>query len=112
MHFFIRPVMPTFHGNMSAAVALLNMGNAGCGLFTKFTPASIGLDHPNGYTVIEVFENRVIKSVMPNDYVADFLVPPSGVKFLRFDVKPSQTWRYFEPQNQQEDQPSIDLGES
>ena len=24
MHFFVRPIMPSFKGNMSAAVALLN----------------------------------------------------------------------------------------
>ena len=106
MHFFVRPIMPSFKGNMSAAVALLNtyeMGKeirhesgyvdsviqrmnhipTGSGYLATFTPKSIGLEHANGYAVTEVFENKFMQNVLPNQYIT-IRVNPSGT--------PSQTY--------------------
>lgn len=95
MHFFVRPIMPSFKGNMSAAVALLNTYEMGSGYLATFTPKSIGLEHANGYAVTEVFENKFMQNVLPNQYIT-IRVNPSGVQFLRFDVKPSTTWMFKE----------------
>jgi len=91
MHFFVRPVMPTFKGSTSAAVALVNTYEMGSGYLATFTPKSIGLEHSQGYTVTEVFENKFIQNALPIDYIT-IRVNPSGVQFLRFDVKPNTKW--------------------
>merc|ERR1711974_444179 len=41
--------------------------------------------------VTEVFENKFIQNALSNDYIT-IRVNPSGVQFLRFDVKPNTKW--------------------
>jgi len=91
LYFYVRPIMPTFKGNMSAAVALVNVYELGSGYLATFTPKSIGLEHSLGYTVTDVFGNNFIQNAMPNEYITVRVVT-SGVQFLRFDVKPNTKW--------------------
>ena len=55
----------------------------GSGYLATFTPKSIGLEHANGYAVTEVFENKFMQNVLPNQYIT-IRVNPSGT--------PSQTY--------------------
>ena len=49
----------------------------GSGYLATFTPKSIGLEHANGYAVTEVFENKFMQNVLPNQYIT-IRVNPSG----------------------------------
>lgn len=82
---FVRPIMPTFNGENSAAVAIMNRGDSTPTKVT-FTPSEIGLNHAGGYIVKEVFENANMGSVLPDDTI-EVMVNPSGVQLLRLDVK-------------------------
>ena len=77
MWVYVRPVMPTYKGNTSAAVALVNTWDMASGYLITFTPRSIGLDHSNGYALFEVFDNKYLKNVMPDDYIT-MRVNPTG----------------------------------
>ena len=72
--------MPSFYGNMSAAVAVMNRGVYGTPTKVTFTPSSLGLTHPGGYTVREVFSNTILASVLPNTEV-NIMVNPTGVTY-------------------------------
>ena len=69
--------MPIFYGNMSAAVAVMNRGVYGTPTKVKFTPSSLGLTHPGGYTVRDVFTNTILSSVLP-DTEMEIMVNPTG----------------------------------
>jgi hypothetical protein len=55
---FVRPIMPTFKGNHSAAVAVLYSGDDGTPTKVTFTPEKLGLSHASGYIVSEVFSGE------------------------------------------------------
>ena len=69
--------MPTFYGNMSAAVAIMNRGIYGTPSKVSFSPSSINLTHSAGYTVTEVFSNTILGSVLPNQEI-QIMVNPTG----------------------------------
>ena len=52
--------MPTFKGNHSAAVAVMYSGDDGTPAKVSFTPEKLGLQHPAGYIVSEVFDGEKI----------------------------------------------------
>ena len=54
---------------------------AGSGYLATFTPKSIGLEHAQGYTITEVFENKFVQNALPNDYIT-VRVNPSGKKWF------------------------------
>ena len=68
--------MPTFNGENSAAVAIMNRGDS-TPTKVMFTPSEIGLNHAGGYIVKEVFENANMGSVLPDDTI-EVMVNPSG----------------------------------
>jgi hypothetical protein len=57
---FVRPIMPTYKGNNSAAVAVLYSGDEGTPAKVSFTPEKLGLTHASGYIVSEVFSGEKI----------------------------------------------------
>ena len=72
--------MPTFNGNMSAAVAIMNSGEDGTPAKVTFTPSSLGLTHPGGYIVKEAFENTNMGSVLPDTEIQVMVNPTGGMK--------------------------------
>jgi len=84
---FVRPIMPTFNGSMSAAVALMYRSDDGTPIKVTFTPRSIGLIHSGGYIVKEVFESSNMGSVLPDTEIEVKVNPSGGVQLLRLDVK-------------------------
>ena len=71
--------MPMFYGNMSAAVAVMNKGVYGTPTKVSFSPKSIGLTHPAGYSVTEVFSNTFEGAVLP-DTAIQIMVNPTGTE--------------------------------
>jgi len=57
---FVRPIMPTFQDSRSAAVAVMYSGDDGTPAKVSFTPSNLGLEHPSGYIVSEVFDGEKI----------------------------------------------------
>ncbi len=57
---FVRPIMPTYKGNNSAAVAVLYSGDDGTPSKVSFTPQKLGLNHTSGYIVSEAFSGETI----------------------------------------------------
>lgn len=86
---FVRPIMPTYKGNNSAAVAVLYSGDEGTPSKVSFTPEKLGLTHASGYIVSEVFSGEKMGTFTPDQTITVF-ANPSGVAFLRFDVNPSK----------------------
>ena len=76
MDIFVRPIMPTFGNEMSAAVAIMNRGESTPTKIT-FTPSDLGLNHAGGYLVKEVFDNTNMGSVLPDGQI-QVMVNPSG----------------------------------
>ena len=79
---FVRPIMPTYNNEMSAAVAVMNRGEGGTPTKVTFTPRSIGLTYDGGYLVKEVFESTNMGSKLPDDEI-EVMVNPSGGKDLK-----------------------------
>ena len=74
--------MPTFYGNMSAAIAIMNNRTDGTPQKVSFAPSSIGLTHPAGYSVTEAFSNTFLGAVLP-DTTIQIMVNPTG-KYVRY----------------------------
>lgn len=85
---FVKPVMPTYKSDMSAAVAVMYRGTFGTPVKVTFTPHSLGLIHPQGYIVTEVFDKVPMGTVGTNDNFTVF-VNPTGVQLLRFNINPN-----------------------
>jgi len=84
---FSRPIMPSYNGKTSVAVAFLNRWNEGTPLKIKFTLHDLGLDHPGGYQASEVFTGRELGSYKPSDAFTSS-VNPTGILLVRFNVLP------------------------
>ena len=69
--------MPTFKGNMSAAVAIMNRAQWQGPTKVTFTPRSLNLTHPGGYMVKEVFENSNMGTFLPDTEIK-IEVNPTG----------------------------------
>merc|ERR1711981_1027026 len=65
---FVRPIMPTFGTEMSAAIAIMSRGESTPTKVT-FTPSDLGLNHAGGYLVKEVFEGTNMGSVLPDGQI-------------------------------------------
>ena len=60
MQIFVRPIMPTFHGVNSAAVAVMFWGTDGTPRKVSFTPNQFNLTHASGYVVSEAFTGAYV----------------------------------------------------
>jgi len=91
---FVRPIMPTYNNEMSAAVAVMNRGEGGTPTKVTFTPRSIGLTYDGGYLVKEVFESTNMGSKLPDDEIEVMVNPSGGVQLMRLDVKAKYMPKY------------------
>ena len=81
---FVRPIMPTFGTEMSAAIAIMSRGESTPTKVT-FTPSDLGLNHAGGYLVKEVFEGTNMGSVLPDGQI-QVMVNPSGMIYFIKDI--------------------------
>ena len=70
--------MPIYHGNRSAAVAVMFSGDDGTPKKVTLTPKNLGLTHPGGYIVSEVFEGKILETLEPQQSMT-VSVNPSGL---------------------------------
>ena len=73
-----RPLNPTG----SVAVAFLNMGDGGGPSKVSVKLTDIGLTHAQGYSLVEVFDNKSLGKMLPNSTFT-CAVNPTGVVFVR-----------------------------
>lgn len=53
---FVKPILPSYHGNHSAAVGIFYRGTGGTPARVTISAHQMGLKNPGGYRVTEVFE--------------------------------------------------------
>lgn len=74
-----RPVVP----RGSFALAVLNKYNDAYPVITKLTLKYIGLTHPTGYNVTEVFDGKPLGVFKPKD-ILESTTNPTGIQLYRF----------------------------
>jgi len=89
---FSRPILPSYRDKYSVAVGLLNRWTAGTPIRVSVSLQELGLDHPSGYAVTDIFGGRTLGNFSPHGTIT-VDVNPTGFVLLRFNVLPGNRRR-------------------
>ncbi|PAV90657.1 hypothetical protein WR25_06997 [Diploscapter pachys] len=82
--FFVKPINPIVEGKQSYAVAVVNLDEKNEKKF-QVKISALGLDANQGYEVAEIWSNKKMGRLAPNDFLAGS-VPPTGSLFYKFII--------------------------
>ncbi|KAK8736541.1 hypothetical protein OTU49_005061 [Cherax quadricarinatus] len=82
---WIRPITPVQQDNYSYAMAVLSQRTDGTPISVAVNPASLGLNFPSGYEVVDLYSNTEYGTVLP-DHQVNFSVNPTGVVITKWTI--------------------------